>query len=131
MRLKFPYSAYKGIKVPLIPLQLRGKSGWHWVWAFVDSGATYSIFHGDVAARLGLDPSSGKKVSAMVGDGKTIDVFLKKLEVNLQEKIFTATIGFSDELKIGFNLLGREDVFRVFRVCLSDRYHQVTFTETA
>ena len=130
MRIKFPYSSYKGIKVPLVPLQLKGKNGWHWVWAFVDSGATYSIFHSDVASRLGIDIDSGKKMSATVGDGKTIDIYLQKLSVNLQEKVFPATIGFSKDLKIGFNLLGREDVFRVFRVCLSDRYHELTFTET-
>ena len=70
-------------------------------------------------------------MAATVGDGKTIAVFLQKVPVNIQGKIFPVTIGFSDGLKIGFNLLGREDIFKKFRVCLSDRYQEVTFTETA
>lgn len=130
MRFKFPYSSYKGLKVPLVPIRLQGENGWHWVWAYVDSGATYSIFHSDVAARLELDFRSGKKMPAMVGDGKIIDVFLHELQVGLNENVFKATIGFSADLKIGFNLLGRQDIFQVFRVCFSDRYHEVTFAET-
>lgn len=129
LRFKFPYLVYKGIRVPLVPLQLKGKEGWRWVWAFVDSGATYSIFHPDVAARLGVEMSSGRRVAATVGDGKTIGVFLHKMPVNFQGREFHATIGFSDGLKVGFNLLGREDIFRIFRVCFSDRHREVTFTE--
>ncbi len=129
MRLKFPYSNYKGLKVPLIPIQIQGKESWHWTWAYVDSGATYSIFHSDVAQRLGLDLSGGRKLTAIVGDGKTISVSLQKLCINLGGKKFHAAIGFSSGLRVGFNLIGREDFFEIFRVCFSDKYREVTFSE--
>jgi len=33
---------------------------------------------------------------------------------------YTLYIGFSEKLGVGFNLLGRKDIFDVFRVCFSD-----------
>ncbi len=42
MRLvEFPYTLYKGLQVPIIPLQLQNGGKWFELWAFVDSGATF------------------------------------------------------------------------------------------
>jgi len=38
-----------------------------------------------------------------------------------------ATIGFSDKLGIGFNLLGRRDIFSRFDVTFSDKKRIITF----
>jgi len=39
----------------------------------------------------------------------------------------TAEIGFSERLGVGFNLLGRKNIFDLFKVCFSDREEKVTF----
>jgi hypothetical protein len=36
-------------------------------------------------------------------------------------------VGFSEKLGIGFNLLGRKDVFEKFRVCFSDSKKILSF----
>lgn len=129
MRLKFPYSSYRQYKVPIVPLELCHEDRWHRLFAFVDSGATYSLFHPDAAARLRLDYKGGKRTSVVVGDGNLITVFLHQLPMKIGSTVFPATVGFSSGLQVGFHLLGRQDVFHVFRVCFSDRWSEVTFTK--
>jgi len=51
--LKFRYSVYRDISVPIIPVHLEG-DGWHEVWTYVDSGASYSILKVQEADRLGI-----------------------------------------------------------------------------
>lgn len=40
----FPYSSYKGILTPIIPIQVKGAYDWIKIWTYVDSGASYSLF---------------------------------------------------------------------------------------
>jgi len=40
----FEYTAHAGRKIPIIPVIIKGETGWYEIWVFVDSGATYSIF---------------------------------------------------------------------------------------
>lgn len=129
MRFKYPYTAYRGLYLPIIPLEILGQKEWHTVWAFVDSGATYSLFGIDVAQRLGLDWKRGEKIHVVVGDGALLETYLHVLEIRLARHVLKASIGFSEKLKVGFNLLGRKDIFTCFTVCFSDRFKQVTFSK--
>lgn len=113
--------------VPMIPLKLKGKDRWFEFWAFVDSGATYSIFASKEGEALGIDFRQGKKTMVVVGDGGYIPVYLFKIPVCIGEFEFTAEIGFSEKLGVGFNLLGRRDFFDIFMVCFNDREGKVTF----
>jgi hypothetical protein len=79
--------------------------------AYVDSGATYSIFSYKFADRIGLGIKGGKLIYAQVGDGGCIPAYLHDLEIQLGEERFISTIGFSEKLGIGFNLLGRIGLF--------------------
>jgi hypothetical protein len=63
----------------------------------------------------------------VVGDGSYIPVYLFRIPVSIGEIEFTAEIGFSERLGVGFNLLGRRDFFDIFRVCFSDTEGKVTF----
>jgi hypothetical protein len=63
-----------------------------------------------------------------VGDGGFIPVYLHKLDMQLGPKTFQATVGFSEKLGIGFNILGRTDVFDKFVVCFDDLKDYVSFT---
>jgi len=126
--IEFEYSLYKGLPVPLIPVEIKGKDGWHEIWVFVDSGATYSVFESKVADMLGIDFHSGKRLMIIVGDGSYIPVYFHKIGLKIGEIEIVADIGFSDKLGVGFNLLGRKDIFERFKVCFSDKENLVTFT---
>ncbi len=123
----FPYRIYHGLYCPIVPLGITGPSGTIITEAYVDSGAFYSIFSFNVAIGLGL---AYKKVSSspvIVGDGNTIPVYFHRLPIKIGFVNLKATIGFSDKLGIGFNLLGRKDIFSRFDVTFSDRKRIITF----
>jgi hypothetical protein len=113
--------------VPMVPIKMKGGDRWFEFWAFVDSGATYSIFALKEAEALGIEVKKGKKTMVVVGDGSYIPVYLFEIPVRIGDVEFIAEIGFSEKLGVGFNLLGRRVVFDLFRVCFSDREEKVTF----
>ncbi len=125
--VEFAYVIHRGMKVPMIPLRVKGIEGWYDVWAFVDSGATYSIFEAAEAERLGIKMNSGRRLMIVVGDGSFIPVYLHKLTVQIGEVEFMTEIGFSSHLGIGFNLMGRKDIFNNFTVCFNDNKGIVSF----
>ena len=118
----------KGLFAPIVNLQVWTGGRWVECDAYIDSGATYSIFHTDMAAILGLDYQKGRKVMIRVGDGKLIAVYLHKLPVEFAGHKFNAVIGFSENLGVGFNLLGRVDFFDRFRICFNDKERIVDAT---
>jgi len=125
--IEFAYTKYRDMMVPMIPIKMKGQDRWFEFWAFVDSGATYSIFASKEAEGLGIELKQGKRTMVVVGDGSYIPVYLFKIPVSIGEIEFTAEIGFSERLGVGFNLLGRKNIFDLFRVCFSDREEKVTF----
>ncbi len=128
MRLvEFPYTLYKDLQVPIIPLQLQNGGEWFELWAFVDSGATFSIFAAREATGMGLDLSQALQRMIVVGDGSFIPASFVKLPMRIGEFELEAEVGFSEKLGVGFNLLGRKDIFNAFRVCFSDDKKVVSF----
>lgn len=125
--IEFKYSLHRGRPVPIIPIRVKGRAKWYEIWAFIDTGATFSIFEEKEAERLGLPMTEGKRMMVMVGDGSFIPVYLHRVRVRVSEVEVEATVGFSRHLGIGFNLIGRKDIFETFRICLSDKKKIVTF----
>lgn len=125
--IQFPYTLYHGNPAPIVPIEIKGNDDWKSVQAYVDSGAVYSIFGIIEAKWLGLNLEKGALITAIVGDGNHIPVHLLKLPVRLGDKEFQATIGFSEKLGIGFNLIGRKDFFEYFTICFSDKKRVLTF----
>lgn len=127
--MKFPYIEVKGKPSPVIPVQLKIKKNtfieFH---AYVDSGAGFSIFHTYAAEILGLELEEGVVSYVTVGDGSQISVYTHRLLVQLAEKEFKAVIGFSRSLGIGFNVIGRKDIFESFRICFDDKEKFVEFS---
>ena len=123
----FPYKVYKGIACPIIGLEVRGPKGRLRTEAFVDSGASISVFLIKEAGELGIDFQKGKVVYSTVGDGSCIPVYLHKLLIKIGNIPFKATVGFSPKLGIGFNLLGRKDIFEHFDVTFSDSARTISF----
>lgn len=125
--LNFPYVNYKGNLAPIIPVGLKVEKKAIITLAYVDSGATYSIFNGSEAERLELDYKKGREILITVGDGGLIPIYLWQLKAKIEEIEFPAIVGFSSKLGVGFNLLGRKSFFEQFDVCFSDREGETTF----
>lgn len=125
--IEFSYTIYRGLKVPMVPLRVKGKDDWYDIWTFVDSGATYSIFEAAEAERLGIKFEEGEKMMIVVGDGSFIPVYFHKMTIQIGEDEFEIEVGFSSHLGIGFNLMGRKGIFDRFKVCFSDFEGIVSF----
>lgn len=121
--IKFSYKIHKGIACPIIPVEIRRVR----IDAYVDSGAYFSIFSTQEAEALGIQYRKGKPASAIVGDGNLIPVFYHILTIKIGNISFPATIGFSPRLGVGFNLLGRKDIFEQFIVIFDDVKKIVSF----
>lgn len=117
--MRFPYLEFEGRHLPIIRIGIKG-SEWVEFHAFVDSGAGYSVFRAAAAEMLGLDIEKGTKEFVKIGDGSFIEVFAFKLPVSLAGIEFEAKIGFSRSLGVGFNILGRQDIFQRFIVCFNE-----------
>jgi hypothetical protein len=121
--IEFPYTLHKSYLMPTIPITILD----HRVWVFVDSGATFTILSTDDAHRIGIDWQKGKLQMIVVGDGSYIPVYFHNLPLQIGEWQITASVGFSERLGVGFNLLGRTDVFDKFQICFNDHTRKVTF----
>ena len=112
---------YKGGYCPVIPLNINN----YIIDAYVDSGAFISIFSTQEAEGLQIDYLKGEPSSVVVGDGSVIPVFIHWLPIKIGHISFKASIGFSPRLKIGFNLLGRKDIFDRFKVVFDERNKKI------
>ena len=96
--------------------------------AYVDSGAFCSIFQLEMLEALQLQEREGKKQKFKVGDGGFLNACVFRLPVQIGTVKFRARVGFSDELRIGFNLLGRQTIFNQFEeVAFNERAGKVFF----
>lgn len=125
--IKMRYKSYKRQLVPIITVGIHYKNIWYPVEAYVDSGATYSIFSNKVADRIGLEFKQGKLIYPQVGDGGSIPAYLHEVDIQLGKERMSGIIGFSEKLGIGFNLLGRISLFDQFKVCFDEKRYLVTF----
>jgi len=118
----FPYKRIsQGQYGPVVPLRLQGGLRWLLFNAFVDTGADYSVFHGDVASILGLKIRRGVRRIVTVGDGDSMAIYLHTVPVLFAGRPFEANIAFSEDLGTGFNLMGRSSFFEGFQFCFNDK----------
>ena len=124
--MRFPYYKLERDNfAPIIPLKILGSEGWITFEAYIDSGASFSIFNKDRAEILGIDPKKGEGISLTVGNGGLLEVYVHKLQVEFANVRFSALIGFSYQLGVGFNLLGRKSFFERFKICFDDKHRFV------
>ena len=100
------------------PVGIKGPSDWRRIWAYADSGAFYSLFDDSVARLIGIDWRTGQPMTATVGNGALVRFYLHRVTLQLRRVRLSMDVGFSSELRIGFNLLGLD---------LFERFDQVTF----
>lgn len=124
--MKFKYKKSAGKYRPIVPIEVKGKE-WVIYEAYVDSGASCSVFNSDITDDLEISLEEGKKIYITVGDGSQIIVYEHKLPVRIAGLEFKAVIGFSRNLGIGFNIIGRLDIFDKFRICFDDKEKEPDF----
>ena len=123
--MKFPYVELRGRLLPIVPVEVNDIE----FYAFLDSGASFSIFHSDIAEILEIQIESGEKVLVTVGDGSLIPVYMHELKVKFAGKEFEARIGLSKKLGIGFDIIGRKDFFENFKICFDEKNKTVEAIE--
>ena len=126
--MKFSYRFYEGKFLPIIPISLTANGRLIQMRAYVDTGASYSLFHAKVAEILGLDLEKGILYELIVGDGDTLQVYLHSVAISLAGKEFKVMIGFSKNIGVGFNILGRKDIFDKFVICFNEQNKEINFT---
>lgn len=126
-RVAFPYlNDATGRAAPIVYLQVWTGNRWLYLQAYVDSGASWSIFHADVAQLLGIKLSRSPRRYMALGNGSVIPIYLHRVRVRFAGEEFTIPAGFSDALRVGFNLLGRAGLFNRFVMAFNDRAKTLT-----
>lgn len=125
--MKYKYQFFDGEFLPIIPLKLKGKTETIEVKTYIDTGASYCLFHADIAEILGLILEEGTTTEMVLGDGNILKVYLHHIPITIAEREFTAIVGFSKGLGIRFNITGRKGIFDKFRVCFNERDKEIEF----
>ncbi|NOZ82834.1 MAG: hypothetical protein GXN98_03320 [Euryarchaeota archaeon] len=123
--MRIPYVSWRGHHSPLVEVQIMNQDRRIRTLAYLDTGATYSVFHGDFAEELGLDMYSGERRDITVGDGGMIPLYLFKLKLIIEQIKINALVGFSDRLGTGINIIGRRDILDNYVVCFDGKNREV------
>ncbi|MBC8236272.1 retropepsin-like domain-containing protein [bacterium] len=117
------YRRIRGKLHPIVKFGLSCNGRIVTVEAYVDSGTAYSLFSPDDAKRLGINYRSGRLTWVQGVGGTFVPVYLHKLRVVIGRFSFKATVGFSDHIGVGFNLIGRKDIFNRLSFTFNDKYN--------
>ena len=124
----FRYKQISQRYMPIIPIILYGPNTSIGVEAYVDSGASFSVFSFELAKELELNLKDGRNQYFIVGDGGSIPSKLVTIPVKIGTEKFLTEVAFSERLNIGFNLIGRKGVFEYFdEVVFSEKAREVSF----
>ncbi|MBI2029487.1 hypothetical protein HYT02_03670 [Candidatus Gottesmanbacteria bacterium] len=104
---------------PIVDIFIFHKNSAARIFTLVDSGATISIFRQDVASQLNLTIESGIE-TYLGGVGGRIKGYIHKLKIEVAGKRFLCPVVFSHEYLVSFNLLGREEFFKRFRIIFEE-----------
>ncbi len=114
------YKNPEGQYFPVIPVTIRYQNKFFDTDALIDSGATISVFQSDVAQYLGIKMETGKEIF-LGGVGGRIKGYYHELEMQISGKKFLCPIVFSYEYLVSFNLLGRQEFFKRFRIIFEEK----------
>jgi len=127
--VEFPYlKDAQGRYAPIVYLQVWTGNRWLYLQAYVDSGASWSVFHVDVAQLLGINLKRAKRRYVTLGNGSVLPIYLHPVRVRFAGEEFMVPAGFSDALRMGFNLMGRAGFFTRFAMSFNDRARILTVT---
>ncbi len=125
--LEFPYRIYQDELFPMVMIALKNPAtrGSIDQDAFLDSGASRSIFVGDVAPMIGLNLLDGEPWEFRTNTGQPVHARIHRVEVVLGDGVpeFGLDLAFSTDT-IQRNLLGR-DFFRLLQIGFREAYAEL------
>jgi len=112
----FPYVLYRGKFYPIIPVVIEGREKTI-VHALVDSGATISLFHINIAEDIGIDLKDAEQVY-LAGIGGYVKAYIKKrVKISVEELGSTMIpIAFTEYIASDVAILGRQGFFESFEI---------------
>jgi len=112
----FPYVLYRGKFYPIIPVVIEGREK-AIVHALVDSGATISLFHINIAEDIGIDLKDAEQVY-LAGIGGYVKAYIKKqVKISVEELGSTMIpIAFTEYIASDVAILGRQGFFESFEI---------------
>ena len=114
------YWPFHGKLHPMLRFALSCNGKTATVEAYVDSGAAFSLFSPNEAEKLSINYRSG---------GVFVPTYLHRLRIIIGHFSFKATVGFSDYIGVGFNLIGRKDIFNKLSFTFNDKYNFLLITD--
>ena len=121
--MKFPYQKFPSgtpVFYPILSLTLinpKTKKAFPNYLVLVDSGASSCVFHAGIAEEIGINIESGQKAPLRGVIGEAGQQFFHSVSLVIAGHEFKSKVGFSDDLKMPFGLLGQVGFFDQFRVC--------------
>lgn len=127
MSKEFSYFEKDGQWFPIAEVVLKKSRKEIRVKALIDSGASFSVFHPEVAEYLDIQIERGKKIY-LTGIGGRILGYLHTLPLTLGMTTFPCKIIFSPEFTVSFNLLGRDNFFVPFIISFLEKKRKLRIT---
>ena len=125
--IEFPYRIHQDELFPMVMIALRNPATRESVDqdAFLDSGASRSIFLGEVAHMIGLDLLEGEPWEFRTNTGQPVHARIHRVEMVLVDGMapFSLDLAFSTD-RLQRNLLGR-DFFHLVQIGFRERYAQL------
>jgi len=102
---------------PIIPVTITYKKKLVVFQTLIDSGADYNIFHGDIAAYLGINLTKGSKKNISGLSGGKIKGYTHKVHLKINQCYFPSEITFSNQIPDNaLAVLGNKGFFNKFKV---------------
>ena len=124
MKKEFSYFEKDGQWFPIIDVTLAYKKKAITVKALIDSGASFSVFHPEVAQYLGISIYRGKKIY-LTGIGGRILGYLHIISLAFGNTTMNCKIIISPEFTVSFNLLGRDNFFIPFMISFLENKRKI------
>jgi hypothetical protein len=124
MKKEFSYFKKGNQYFPLIEIKLKKKNKELKTKALVDSGASFSLFRGEIAEYLKIPLKKGKPIYLTGLRGKILG-YLHKIPIEAVGKNFICKIVFSKELNVSFNILGRDNFFLPFLITFFEKKKKI------
>ena len=105
---------------PVIPFYVSAGGKQLKLRALIDSGATISVFKDEVAEQLEIKIESGKEIY-LGGVGGRIKGYIHELNLEIAGKKLFCPVVFSREYLVSFNLLGRQEFFKKYRIIFEEK----------
>jgi len=122
--IEYPYLYRKNRLYPIIPVTISKGQMFLRTEGLIDSGANISVFSADIAEYFGIDITKGEKVY-LQGIGGHIAGYIHEMALTMSNVTVPCRIVLSPELIIGFNVLGRENLFDKFLITFDESHKKV------